>query len=321
MRAAAAAATRAHHPLPSPAAASAAAPAPAPTPARAFAPARAPKPRPVPPLYNYFGNTNHSQFSTFWLAVKAAHLDEWLNRTDTGLTVFAPTNAAWEKRLPSLTRELGLDVKTLFSEGKSQVLNEIIKYHMLSSRFDADKLASAGRVTTMLNLGSDAKDLDVADGADGRLALLASDGGYAQILDRGVRVNKSIVYAIDDVLLPSAVTVPTKQALGQADLGKVSAEVWADADIIARLQSVATGGAASPTAGPLPDEFRRRRRSGGGGGGGGGDRGTDRRSSPSSSRRSGGGGGGGSDEYSGDVDDGADAVAAQSADFGGEDRR
>jgi len=262
--------------------------------------------------------------SVTWLAVKAAHLDEYLNRTDISITLFAPTNAAWEKRLPSITRDLGLDVKGLFSEGKSQILNEILKYHMLSVRMDFNRLSSQSKVTTDANLCSDAKDLEIAEGGAGngpdsgrgRIALLTSGDGYATLLDRGTRVNKSIVYAIDDVLLPSAVTVPTMQALGQKDLLKMSAEVWADKDLIEHLASVAGGGAAAPAAQPLPSEFRRHR-SGGSSSGSSSSRSAGSSSSSSSSKnkkkRDGDDGNDG-----GDFDDGA-PVSVRSADNGADD--
>lgn len=291
-------------------------------------PAPAPKrERPPAPLFNYFALANHSTFSTTWLAIKAAHLDEYLNRTDLSITFFAPTNAAWEKRLPSITRDLGLDVKGLFSEGKSQILNEILKYHMLSVRMDFDRLSSQSKVTTTANLCSDAKDLEIAEGGagngpdssgKGRIALLTSGDGYATLLDRGVKVNKSIVYAIDDVLLPSAVTVPTMQALGQKDMLKVSAEVWADKDLIDHLAAVASGGAAAPAAQPLPSEFRRHRSSSSSG--------SSRSSSSSGSSSSSSGSSsknkkkrnGDSNDDGGDFDDGA-PVSVRSADNGADD--
>ena len=133
---------------------------------------------------------------------------------------------------------------------------------------DYERLSSQSKVTTTANLCSDAKDLEIAEGGAGngpdsagrgKIALLTSGDGYATLLDRGVRVNKSIVYAIDDVLLPSAVTVPTMQALGQKDLLKMSAEVWADKDLIEHLAGVSSGGASAPAAQPLPSEFRRHR--------------------------------------------------------------
>lgn len=240
------------------------------------APSPAPSPkkqRPPAPLFEFFSSKNRSEFSVTWLAIKAAHLDEYLNRTDISITFFAPTNSAWERRLPSITRELGLDTKGLFSEGKSQILNEIMKYHMLSVRMDRERLSSQSKVTTDANLCSDAKDLEIAEAAlsgndtsssssrAGKIALLTSGDGYATLLDSGTRVGKSIVYAIDDVLLPSAVTVPTMQALGQKDLLKMSAEVWADKDLIDHLASVASGGAAAPSAQPLPSDFRRHKTS------------------------------------------------------------
>ena len=274
------------------------------------------------PLFNYFSNANHSTFSTTWLAIKAAHLDEYLNRTDLSITFFAPTNAAWEKRLPSITRDLGLDVKGLLSEGKSQVLNEILKYHMLSVKMDFERLSSQSRVTTTANLCSDAKDLEIAEGGAGngpdagrgKIALLTSGDGYATLLDRGVKVNRSIVYAIDDVLIPSAVTVPTMQALGQKDMPKMSAEVWADKDLIEHLASVSSGGAAAPAAQPLPSEFRKHRNSHSSNGGPSSSSSSGSNSSSKNKKKR------SDDEGSdgGDFDDGA-PVSVRSADNGADD--
>ncbi len=303
--------------------------APSPAPLDGGSPSPAPEPkkkeRAPAPLFNYFANANHSTFSTTWLAIKAAHLDEYLNRTDLAITFFAPTNAAWERRLPSITRDLGLDVKGLLSEGKSQVLNEILKYHMLSVRMDFERLSSQSKVTTTANLCSDAKDLEIAEGGAGngpdagrgRIALLTSGDGYATLLDRGVKVSRNIVYAIDDVLLPSAVTVPTMQALGQKDLLKMSAEVWADKDLIERLSSVSSGGAAAPAAQPLPSEFRRHRSpssSGGGSRASSSSGSSSSRSSSSKNKKE------HDDEGSdgGDFDDGA-PVSVRSADNGADD--
>lgn len=203
-------------------------------------------------------------------------------------------------------------------------MNEILKYHMLSVRMDYDRLASQSKVTTTANLCSDAKDLEIAEGGAGngpdsssgrgKIALLTSGDGYATLLDRGVRVNKSIVYAIDDVLLPSAVTVPTMQALGQKDLLKMSAEVWADKDLIEHLASVSSGGAAAPAAQPLPSEFRKHKSASSSGGSHSSSGGSSSGSSKNKKKRN--DDDGGSD--GGDFDDGA-PVSVRSADNGADD--
>lgn len=48
------------------------------------------------------------------------------------LTIFAPTNDAWVKRLPTLTRANGITVADLFSESKSAALQNMLQYHILN---------------------------------------------------------------------------------------------------------------------------------------------------------------------------------------------
>ena len=57
----------------------------------------------------------------------------YLNDTSLAITVFAPTNEAWLKRLPTLTRANGITVQELFSESKSAALQNMLQYHILNT--------------------------------------------------------------------------------------------------------------------------------------------------------------------------------------------
>jgi len=46
--------------------------------------------------------------------------------------VFAPTNDAWIKRLPTLTRANNIDIQELFSESKSAALQNMLQYTFLN---------------------------------------------------------------------------------------------------------------------------------------------------------------------------------------------
>ena len=57
----------------------------------------------------------------------------YLNDTTLAITVFAPTNDAFVKRLPTLTRANGITVQELFSESKSAALQNMLQYHILNT--------------------------------------------------------------------------------------------------------------------------------------------------------------------------------------------
>ena len=58
---------------------------------------------------------------------------EYLSDPTLTLTVFAPTNDAWIKRLPTLTTGNGITVQQLFSESKSAALQSMLQYHILNT--------------------------------------------------------------------------------------------------------------------------------------------------------------------------------------------
>ena len=60
---------------------------------------------------------------------------DYFNDTNVEVTFFAPTNAAWAKRLPSLTRPYNLTVPDLFTTGREPIMDSIMKYHMMQSAY------------------------------------------------------------------------------------------------------------------------------------------------------------------------------------------
>lgn len=56
-----------------------------------------------------------------------------LNNNDLAITIFAPTNEAWAKRLPTLTQANKIEAHDLFSIGKADALRGIMQYHMTAT--------------------------------------------------------------------------------------------------------------------------------------------------------------------------------------------
>ena len=143
------------------------------------------------------------------------------------LTVLAPTNDAWVKRLPSLTAAANLTLPQLLSDGRARVMEQVINYHVLPGRpvDSLDQLGLRGRLSTNANSCSTAKNVEVAavqpagDSA-GQVTLASSLGGTARTAGPPGRVaGGSTIFPIDDVLLPASVTLPFEAALaGPADL-------------------------------------------------------------------------------------------------------
>lgn len=127
------------------------------------------------------GSKDHSTLVT---AVKAAELVMSLKNAGP-LTVFAPTNAAFEK-LPKGT------VEALLKPEKKEELGKILQYHVAVS-------------TYQLKDFKDGQSLGMANGA--RTTFTVKDGKVkindANII-ASIRVSNGIVHVIDGVLLPPA---------------------------------------------------------------------------------------------------------------------
>lgn len=138
------------------------------------------------------GNEN---FSTLVAAVKAAGLAETL-MGDGPFTVFAPTNAAFEK-LPAGT------VDGLLQPEKKADLSKILTYHVVSGKFDAAAVIKAinennGKFTVTTVQG-DNIDLSLKDG---NVVLTDAKGGTATVVMADVPASNGIIHALDAVIMP-----------------------------------------------------------------------------------------------------------------------
>ncbi|WP_206675087.1 fasciclin domain-containing protein [Alteripontixanthobacter muriae] len=137
-----------------------------------------------------------ANFSTLVTAINAADLGGTLSG-DGPYTVFAPTNAAFEK-LPAGT----LDTLTM-PENREQLSN-ILTYHVVSG----DMMAAA--LTQAITDGNGSAELTTLSGEtltatlDGENVILTdATGGTATVTMTDVDASNGTIHAIDTVLMPS----------------------------------------------------------------------------------------------------------------------
>ncbi len=128
------------------------------------------------------GSKDHSTLVT---AVKAADLVDALSNAGP-FTVFAPTNAAFDK-LPAGT------VEGLLKADKKEALADILQYHVSLGVFKADALQD-GQVIGQVN-----GDNITISRKDGKLYV----NGTAEVI-ASVPASNGIIHVIDGVLLPPA---------------------------------------------------------------------------------------------------------------------
>lgn len=140
---------------------------------------------------------NSKDHTTLVAAVKAAELVDVLS-SDGPFTVFAPTNAAFEK-LPKGT------VESLVQPENKEQLQTILKYHVVSGNWNAMDLAKAikdnkgkaviktvsgGTITAWM----DGKDVYISD----------ENGNKAKVTIADVKQSNGVIHVIDTVLLPKS---------------------------------------------------------------------------------------------------------------------
>ena len=121
--------------------------------------------------------------TTLVTAVKAASLVEPLQKTGP-YTVFAPTNAAFEK-LPAGT------VDDLLKPEKKDVLADILEYHVSVGVYTEDMLRDGQRIGQV-----NSQNVTISK-VDGKIKV----NGTANVVG-SVRASNGIIYIIDEVLLP-----------------------------------------------------------------------------------------------------------------------
>jgi len=138
---------------------------------------------------------NSKDHTTLVAAVKAAGLVPTLESPGP-FTVFAPTNAAFDK-LPAGT------VDTLVRPENKAELTKILTYHVVPGRLTAAELmakAKAGGAAAMLKT-AEGEDLTVRlDG--GALWLVDAKGGMARVTIPNVNQSNGVIHVVDTVLMP-----------------------------------------------------------------------------------------------------------------------
>lgn len=139
------------------------------------------------------GSPNHT---TLVAAVKAAGLVDTLSGAGP-FTVFAPTNAAFDK-LPAGT------VDTLLKEENKDQLVKILTYHVV-----AGKVGSHDLIKLIKKGGGKAELKTVSGGTltaalkDGKVVLTDEKGGTATVSAADLYQSNGVIHVIDSVLLPN----------------------------------------------------------------------------------------------------------------------
>ena len=135
-------------------------------------------------------------FSTLVAAVTAAGLGDALSDPEATLTVFAPTNAAFEAALEAL----GLTAEELLAD--TETLTAILTYHVLGDQVTSADLAAAGTEEITVSTLS-GEDLTVIVGDDGSVSFADQT---ATVVTADVEASNGVIHVIDAVLLPPSMS-------------------------------------------------------------------------------------------------------------------
>ncbi|HEX7956943.1 MAG TPA: fasciclin domain-containing protein [Pyrinomonadaceae bacterium] len=139
---------------------------------------------------------NSADHTTLVAAVKAAGLVETLSGKGP-FTVFAPTNAAFEK-LPAGT------VETLVRPENKATLTGILTYHVVAGRYDAKKLMQLikkGGGQATLRTVSGGTLVARMNGMNG-VSLTDEKGGTSNVTTADVYQSNGVIHVVDTVLMP-----------------------------------------------------------------------------------------------------------------------
>jgi len=138
----------------------------------------------------------NGDFSTLVSAVTAAELGETLSGPGP-FTVFAPTNAAFEK-VPAATRD------ALMAPAGKADLTKILTYHVVPGRVDAAAL------TQQIEQGGGSATLTTVEGGtltarvvDGTVTLTDEAGNTSRVVTADVAATNGVIHAIDTVVMPN----------------------------------------------------------------------------------------------------------------------
>ena len=151
---------------------------------------------PMFPSKNIIQNAvNSKDHTTLVAAVKAAGLVETLEGKGP-FTVFAPTNAAFDK-LPAGT------VDTLLKPENKATLTKVLTYHVVPGRLssvDLKKAIKAGNGTATLKTASGDTLWAMLHGND--IMLKDAKGGMSMVTQANVFQSNGVIHVVDTVVLP-----------------------------------------------------------------------------------------------------------------------
>lgn len=153
---------------------------------------------PMYPSKNIVANAvNSKDHTTLVAAVQAAGLVETL-QMDGPYTVFAPTNAAFEK-LPAGT------VESLVKPENKATLTSILTYHVIAGRMGSAEIADAikkGNGKAMLTTVQGGKLTAWMKGKD--LYISDENGNQSKVTIKDVFQSNGVIHVVDTVVLPKS---------------------------------------------------------------------------------------------------------------------
>ncbi|HKS29223.1 MAG TPA: fasciclin domain-containing protein [Pyrinomonadaceae bacterium] len=139
---------------------------------------------------------NSKDHTTLVAAVKAAGLVDTLKGKGP-FTVFAPTNAAFDK-LPAGT------VDALLKPENNGMLKNVLTYHVVAGRYDSDKLMKLikkGNGSAMLKTVSGGTLTFRMNGMNG-ISVTDEKGGTSNVSVANVYQSNGVIHVVDTVLMP-----------------------------------------------------------------------------------------------------------------------
>jgi uncharacterized surface protein with fasciclin (FAS1) repeats len=138
------------------------------------------------------GSKDHT---TLVAAVKAAKLEETLKGSGP-FTVFAPTNAAFDK-LPAGT------VDNLLKPENMAMLGNVLTYHVVSGNLDATAVMAAIKAgngkATLPTVGGGSLTASIQGG---KVILMDAKGGKSTVTATDLKASNGVIHVIDTVLMP-----------------------------------------------------------------------------------------------------------------------
>jgi uncharacterized surface protein with fasciclin (FAS1) repeats len=139
---------------------------------------------------------NSADHTTLVAAVKAAGLVETLKGTGP-FTVFAPTNAAFDKLAAGT-------VEMLLKPENKAMLSKVLTYHVVAGRYDSKAIArliKKGKGTATLKTVSGGTLMAMMSGPD--LILRDEKGGTSRVSTANVYQSNGVIHVVDTVLMPN----------------------------------------------------------------------------------------------------------------------